>query len=160
MASKTVYPTSKEVSCPMCGRTMLLKNWKDHCQTKHSMTLSEENLKKEYEKLKKTTTTMSSSSATTNDILSTNTLFSMKNFSLTKHSPTTSSLCSSSNNNNITVSSIDDHDDVNIYPTQNLDNIFITDVSSTAPEAILTIRAQSLNAESMIEMFASLHNKT
>ena len=53
MASKTVYLTSKEVSCPVCSKTMLLKNWKDHCQTKHSMILSEENQKKEYEKLKK-----------------------------------------------------------------------------------------------------------
>jgi hypothetical protein len=54
MASKTVYPTSKEVSCPLCSKTMLLKNWKEHCQAKHFMTLSEENLKKEYEKLKQT----------------------------------------------------------------------------------------------------------
>ena len=35
MASRAIYPTSKEISCPVCAKTMLLKNWKDHCQTKH-----------------------------------------------------------------------------------------------------------------------------
>lgn len=48
MASRKVYPTSKEISCPLCSKTMLLKNWKDHCQTKHPMILSDVNLKKEY----------------------------------------------------------------------------------------------------------------
>jgi hypothetical protein len=157
MASRTVYSTSKEVNCPMCAKTMLLKNWKDHCQTKHSMTLSEENLKKEYEKLKQTTISSSCSSKTTTDVLSTNTLFSMKNFSLTKHPPITSTLNDNSNNN--IISSINNDNNINISSIQYLDSNIVTGVSSSTDcQTILPPQTEILNTESMIEVFPLLYS--
>ena len=49
---------------------MLLKNWKDHCQRKHAMSLSEENLGKEYEKLKQIAISSSCSSKTATTVSS------------------------------------------------------------------------------------------
>jgi CHAT domain-containing protein len=159
MASRTVYPTSKEVSCPVCAKTMMLKNWKDHCQTKHSMILSEENLKKEYEKLKQATISSPSSSEAATDVLSTNTLFSMKNFSLIKHSPTTSSF--NGNSNASIISSINNDDNINVSAIQNLDNNLIADVSSLSDcQTILPIEIESLDTESMINMFLLLYRDT
>jgi hypothetical protein len=85
MASKSVYPTSKEVSCPVCAKTMLLKNWKDHCRAKHSILMSEEKIDNQYEQLKSNISTPSSKAvnATSPGVVTKN-LFSMKNFVVTK----------------------------------------------------------------------------
>lgn len=92
MASKPVYPTSKEISCPVCGKTMLLKNWKDHCRAKHSMLMSEEKIDNQYEQLKSNiSSTSSKTTSTTSTSMVTKSIFSMKNFVVTKEtSPQTS----------------------------------------------------------------------
>ena len=84
MASRIVYSNVK-ISCPICSKTMLLKNWKDHCQTKHYMLLSEEILKKEYKNLKKTAGLSTCSSELENIDSTTNTLFSMKKFCINQN---------------------------------------------------------------------------
>jgi hypothetical protein len=87
MASKTVYPTSREVSCPICAKTMLLKNWKDHCRAKHSMVMSPENIDNQYEQLKSITSpTASKATITTSPDVVTKNIFSMKNFVVTRQS--------------------------------------------------------------------------
>ncbi|CAF5014118.1 unnamed protein product [Rotaria sp. Silwood1] len=92
MASKPMYPTSKEVSCPVCAKTMLLKNWKDHCRAKHSMLMSDEKINNQYEKLKSNiSSTSSKATPATSPGAVTKNIFSMKNFVVTKQtSPQTS----------------------------------------------------------------------
>ncbi|CAF5019738.1 unnamed protein product [Rotaria sp. Silwood1] len=92
MASKPMYPTSKEVSCPVCAKTMLLKNWKDHCRAKHSMLMSDEKINNQYEKLKSNiSSTSSKATPATSPGVVTKNIFSMKNFVVTKQtSPQTS----------------------------------------------------------------------
>jgi len=154
MASKTVYLTSKEVSCPVCSKTMLLKNWKDHCNTKHPLILSEESLKNEYEKLKKSAVSSSSSFKTATAVSSTNTLFSMKHFLLTKHSSTTSTF----NDNNIINNIIDDNN-INFSTVQHLDsNLTINTSSTTDRQTTLLDQIQNLNTKSMIETFSLLYS--
>ena len=153
MASRAIYPTNKEVSCPVCAKTMLLKNWKDHCQTKHSMILSEEDLQKEYDQLKKVAASSPKSFKPATVALPISSLFSTKNFSLTKHTPSTVV------NDNSDVSSSNNHDNsVSISAIQDLDNNPITAASSsTDHQTMLTIQTECLDTESMSDMFPLLY---
>ena len=152
MASRTAYPTSKEISCPLCAKTMLLKNWKEHYQAKHSMTLSEENLKKEYEKLKQTIVFSPSSYKTATVVSFSDTLFSMKLFSLTKHSPTSGTFNDNSNDN--IIRSISNDNNINISNIQHLDSDLIPNISSSIDHQIpVPIQTDSLDTESLIKIF-------
>ncbi len=85
MASKPIYPTSKEISCPVCAKTVLLKNWKDHCRRKHSMLMSDEKIDNQYEQLKSSIAcTSSKTTIVTSPTAVTRNIFSMKNFVVTK----------------------------------------------------------------------------
>ncbi|CAF4518707.1 unnamed protein product [Rotaria sp. Silwood2] len=114
MTSRAAYPSIK-ISCPICSKTMLLKNWKNHCQTKHRMHLSEEKLKKEYEKLKQTAGSSTCLSASENVDSTINTLFSTKNFSLTR----TASAINTTDDQNIN-DCISDDNFTNISTSQDL----------------------------------------
>ncbi len=105
------------------------------------MTLSEENLNKEYEKFKQTTISSPCSSKAAT-VSSTNTLF----FSLTKHPPTTNAIHDTSNIN------------MNISNMQHLNNNLVMVVASlTDCQTILSTQTEILNTESMIEMFSLLY---
>ncbi len=93
MSSKPIFTTSCTIRCPNCAKSMLLKNWKKHYQQMHTM--SQTTIDTKYNELKENIE-MSKSGAATSDTtvrtekpspLTTNTLFSMKKFALTK--PTT-----------------------------------------------------------------------
>lgn len=88
MASKTVYPTSQTICCPLCSKPMLLKNWKDHCRQMYNLLPSviDENyneMKRDIEQSRKNT---ASNIATVMEkpVPAANTLFSMKKFALTR----------------------------------------------------------------------------
>jgi lipopolysaccharide biosynthesis glycosyltransferase len=90
MSSKTVYTTNYTIQCPTCAKSMLLKNWKTHCQQMHTM--SQTAIETKYNELKKDVEQIKSKIVTPNMImtvekpspLATNTLFSMKKFALAK----------------------------------------------------------------------------
>jgi hypothetical protein len=88
MSSKPVYITSSTIRCPTCAKAMLLKNWKSHCRQMHTM--SETAIDAQYIELKKNveqskTTVFDASHLVEKPTpLTTNTLFSMKKFALSK----------------------------------------------------------------------------
>ena len=155
MASRTVYSNVK-ISCPICSKTMLLKNWKDHCQTKHYILLSEEKLKKEYENLKKIAGLSTCSSELENIESTINTLFSMKNFVLTKITPTTDTI----NDENINIC-ISNDNVTNISASQDLVLTMTKDpieneLSSKNHQTVFSTTIyenMNMEIESMIETF-------
>jgi hypothetical protein len=90
MSSKTVYITNYTIQCPTCAKSMLLKNWKTHCQQMHTM--SQTAIEAKYNELKKDVEQIKSKTVTSNmtttvekpSPLAKNTLFSMKKFALAK----------------------------------------------------------------------------
>ena len=90
MSSKPIFTTSCTIRCPNCAKSMLLKNWKKHCQQMHSM--SQTTIDTKYNELKENVEMSKSGAATPNTAvtiekpvpLTANTLFSMKKFALTK----------------------------------------------------------------------------
>lgn len=90
MASKAVYTTSCTIRCPSCSKSMLLKNWKDHCRQMHTMLPSiidakYNEIKKDIEKSRSTIVASDVTTVIEKPIpITTNTLFSMKKFALTK----------------------------------------------------------------------------
>ena len=92
MASKTVYSSSCTTRCPTCSKSMLLKNWKDHCRQMHTMSPSAidtkyNEMKQDIDRSRLTTVTLDVTTVVEKPIpVTTNTLFSMKKFALTKSS--------------------------------------------------------------------------
>lgn len=90
MASRKVYTTSCTIRCPTCFKSMLLKNWKDHCRQMHTMLPSMidakyNEMKKDIEKSRLNTVTLEMTATVEKPTpIATNTLFSMKKFALTK----------------------------------------------------------------------------
>ncbi len=146
MSSKPIFTTSCTIRCPNCAKSMLLKNWKKHCQQMHTMSEAAVNTK--YNELKENVE-MSKLGAATPDTagtvekpcpLTTNTLFSMKKFALTK--PT-----------NLDVQVIDIVDQANQLESMELD-IQCTNLDSTTNE-IESVRIASnahldINGNSML----------
>ena len=50
MASQKAFPTNWKINCPSGAKPMLLKNYKDHCRLKHTMT--SETIQEKYDELK------------------------------------------------------------------------------------------------------------
>ena len=113
------------------------------------MILSEENLKKEYDKLKEAAESSPKSFKPATVALPTSSLFSLKNFFLTKHTPQT--IVNDTNG----ISSSNSHENsVSISAIQDLDNNPIAVVSSsTDHQTMLTVETDCLDTESMSNMF-------
>lgn len=88
MVSKRVHTTSCTIQCPTCGKSMLLKNWKDHCHQFH--TISQIAIDCKYNELKKTIekSKLGTTTSENPNPLSISTLFSMKKFALIKSTTT------------------------------------------------------------------------
>ncbi|CAF1640730.1 unnamed protein product, partial [Adineta ricciae] len=110
MASKTVYTTSCTIRCPSCSKSMMLKNWKDHCRQMHTMLSSMidekyNEMKRNVEKSRltnatKTTTTDAITITDKPSPIPTNNLFSLKKFALTKTVDSNSQIIYSDNQAN------------------------------------------------------------
>ena len=90
MVSKIVHTTSCTIKCTICGKSMLLKTWKDQCRQFHAMSQTAIDckyyeLKRDIEQAKLSTVTFDATinSEKPNPMLI-NTLFSMKKFALVK----------------------------------------------------------------------------
>ncbi|CAF1528067.1 unnamed protein product [Adineta steineri] len=92
MSSKPIYTTSCSIRCPSCSKSMMLKNFKDHCRQMHTMLPSMidekyNEMKRHIENSRVTTATATRDATTVIDKPSPmpiNNLFSMKKFALTK----------------------------------------------------------------------------
>ncbi|CAF4081258.1 unnamed protein product, partial [Rotaria magnacalcarata] len=84
------HTTSCTVKCPICGKSMLLKNWKDHCRQFHAMSQTAIDckyyeLKRNIEQSNLSTVTLDTTTTSEQpNSMPINTLFSMKKFVLVK----------------------------------------------------------------------------
>ncbi|CAF3712042.1 unnamed protein product [Rotaria socialis] len=121
MISKIVHATSCTVKCPICGKSMLLKNWKDHCRQFHAMSQTAIDCK--YYELKRnikqsnlSTVTLDTTTNSENpNSMPINTLFSMKKFVLVKSTITNENTQAANVNNQVNQSQLMEIDSQNTH---------------------------------------------
>ncbi|CAM2728844.1 unnamed protein product [Rotaria socialis] len=121
MISKIVHATSCTVKCPICGKSMLLKNWKDHCRQFHAMSQTAIDCK--YYELKRnikqsnlSTVTLDTTTNSENpNSMPINTLFSMKKFVLVKSTITNENTQAANVDNQVNQSQLMEIDSQNTH---------------------------------------------
>ena len=148
MSLRTVYTTNCTIHCPVCAKSMLLKNWKSHCQQMHNMSQTEVDvkyyeMKKDVEQSKLGTVASHLVTIEKPTPLIKNTLFSMKKFALTK-------------TDNVQGQLVDEGDQINRLESMELDTqdtVLNLTTENIEPALISTDVRSNMNNDGMLLQF-------